>query len=392
LNTASTSQSVTITNTDAASTLNLTTPVATGDFQVVQLSGSCGVLLAPSSSCVVGVTFTPTASGPRTGTLSVSTNAPSLPVIQVSLTGTGAPAVVPTGIISLAFVSPATGNFGNQTVGTTGAAETVTLSNTAAAALSVTNIAVVPAVTGNTDFAITPGSGSCATAFPFNLAAGASCSIQVTFTPSASGLESATLQVTGSSSNSPQSVALTGTGMAAGTGGTDFNITPNNFSGGVSVIQGGTASYPMSVAPVGAYSGTVTFTVTGLPTGSSWSVSPNPLTLNGATQTVTLYVNTSGGSGSAAKSVSPRLAPRSIFLALLPFSMVGILLMGNKRRGIWLVFGLLLLCLLLGMVGCGGGSSKSGLAAGSYNFTLVGTSSGGAEVQNIPLQLVVNQQ
>jgi hypothetical protein len=44
------------------------------------------------------------------------------------------------------------------------------------------------------------------------------------------------------------------------------------------------------------------------------------------------------------------------------------------------------------MVGCGGGSGKSGLAAGSYNFTLVGTSSGGAEVQNIPLQLVVNQQ
>jgi beta-propeller repeat-containing protein/centrosomal CEP192-like protein len=398
LNTASASQSVTITNTDTASTLDLTTPVATSGFQVVALSGSCGTTLAPSSSCVIGVTFTPTASGPLAGTLSVSTNAPSLPVIQVTLTGTGAAAVVPTGTISLAFVAPATGSFGPQTVGITSAAQTVTLTNTAATTLSVTGIAVIPAVTGNTDFGFGSG-GSCSSTLPFNLAANASCSIQVTFTPSVTGAESASLKVTGGSSNSPQSLALTGTGTAAGTGGSDFNVTPVNFSGGESVVQGGTASYALSVAPVGSYTGTVTFTVTGLPAGTTWSVSPNPLTLNGAAQpgsaqAVTLTVSTSGGSGSAARAVPPGSLQRSIFLALLPFSVMGMLLM-NKRRGMWLVLGLVLLCLLLGMVGCGGGSGSgsSGLAAGGpYSFTLVATSTGGAEVQNIPMQLVVSQQ
>jgi len=390
LNTASASKSVTITNTDQVSTLNLTTPVTTGSFQVVPLNGSCGVTLAPNSSCVIGVTFTPTASGPLAGTLSISTNAPSLPVIQVGLTGTGAAAVVPTGTISLAFVAPATGTFGNQTVGTTSAAETVTLSNTAATALSVTGIAVIPTVSGNTDFAIASGSGSCSSTFPFNLAAGASCAIQVTYTPSVTGLESASLQVTGGSANSPQSVAFTGTGIAAGTGGTDFNV---NGTGGVSVVQGGTATYALQVVPVNGYSGTVTFNVTGLPKGSSWAVScANPLTLNGSTQSISLTVNTSGGSGSSARAVPPQSGARAIFLALLPFSMMGMLFMNmNKRRGMWLALGLVLLCLLLGMVGCGGGGSSSGLSTGTYAFQLVATSSGG-EVQNIPLQLVVNQQ
>jgi hypothetical protein len=152
----------------------------------------------------------------------------------------------------------------------------------------------------------------------------------------------------------------------------------------------------LSVAPQNGFTGTVTFTCTGLPAGTTWSVSPNPLTMNGATASyVTVSVNTSGGSGGEAKSVAPQLVPKSIFLALLPFSMVGILLIKkNTRRGIWLVLGLLVLCLLFGMAGCGsgGGSSSSGVAPGAYQFTLTGTASGGTETLKVPLQLVVNQQ
>jgi len=56
------------------------------------------------------------------------------------------------------------------------------------------------------------------------------------------------------------------------------------------------------------------------------------------TKTATLYVTTNGGNGGAANSTPPRLFPRSIFLALLPFSVMGILLI-NRRRGVWLVLG-----------------------------------------------------
>ena len=208
------------------------------------------------------------------------------------------------------------------------------------------------------------------------------------FTPSSAVNESANLTVNGSASNSPLSLALTGTGTGGGSGGgPDFNITG---TGSVAVVQGGTAPYTLQVAPVNGYSGTVTFNVTGLPKGTSWSISSNPLTLNGAPQNVTLTVTTSGGSGSSARAVPPQSGSRAIFLALLPFSMLGMLFM-NKRRGMWLALGLVLLCLLLGMVGCGGGGGSSGVAAGGpYSFTLVATS--GGQVQNVPLQLVVSQQ
>ena len=105
--------------------------------------------------------------------------------------------------------------------------------------------------------------------------------------------------------------------------------------------------------------------------------------------TVTVTVNTNGGNGTTANA---RFGARSIFLALLPFSMMGILLI-NKKRGCWLALLLVVLCLLLGLVGCGAGSASStsgALAPGSYQVIVTATS--GANTQNIPLNLVVNKQ
>ncbi|MGC2210734.1 MAG: choice-of-anchor D domain-containing protein, partial [Candidatus Korobacteraceae bacterium] len=357
-----------------------------GDFTQ---TNNCGSQLAAGSSCVIDVTFKPSALNGRTASLVLTDNAANSPQ-SVALSGTGISA---SGTIQLAFVAPSTGAFGTQQVGIASAAQTATLSNTSATtALTVNSIAVVPQVTGNTDFAIVPstGAGVCSSTFPFVLAVNASCTIQVTFTPSTAVSESANLTVNGSASNSPVSLALSGTGTGGGSGGgPDFNISG---ASGESVVQGGTATYYLQVAPVTGYTGTITFNVTGLPKGSSWSVSPNPLNLNGATQTITLTVNTSGGNGSSARAVPPESGSRAIFLALLPFSMMGMLFM-NKRRGIWLALVLVVLCLVLGMVGCGGGSSSGGLAVGGpYSFNLVATSSGGTEVENVPLQLMVNQQ
>ncbi|WP_246143800.1 choice-of-anchor D domain-containing protein [Actinacidiphila oryziradicis] len=85
LNTTSSAQTVTVTNTGtaAATVSGITT---TGDFSQ---TNTCGTSIAASASCTVSVKFTPTASGNRTGNLSIASNA-SNGTTTVALTGTGA--------------------------------------------------------------------------------------------------------------------------------------------------------------------------------------------------------------------------------------------------------------------------------------------------------------
>ena len=58
----------------------------TGDFAQ---TNTCGTSIAAGASCTVSVTFTPTASGTRTGSLTIASNASNSPA-TVALTGTGA--------------------------------------------------------------------------------------------------------------------------------------------------------------------------------------------------------------------------------------------------------------------------------------------------------------
>lgn len=84
------------------------------------------------------------------------------------------------------------------------AAQTVTLTNTGSAALSISSIAIS---TGNyTEFSET---NTCGT----SVAAGANCAISVIFMPLLYGTRTSSLIVTDSASTSPQSVALSGMGM-----------------------------------------------------------------------------------------------------------------------------------------------------------------------------------
>jgi hypothetical protein len=99
-------------------------------------------------------------------------------------------------------VYPLSLNFGNQTVGTASAPLSTTLSNSGSTALSITSIAVTA---NNGSFAETNTCGS-------SLAAGATCSITLTWTPSAAGAMTGTIAITDTASNSPQTVTLTGTG------------------------------------------------------------------------------------------------------------------------------------------------------------------------------------
>jgi hypothetical protein len=210
-----TPQTVTLTNT-GIDPLTITGLAITGDFTQ---TNTCGASVAAGASCTISVTFTPTAPGTRTGTVSITDNAPGSPQI-VSLTGTASGPV--------ATLSAATISLGGQVVGTTSAAHTLTLTNSGTAALSITSIATTNGFTQ---------SNACAA----SLAAAASCTITVTFTPATAGEIRGILSITDNASGSPQQVMLSGTGQ-------DFAI---GISGTETVTAGHPAYYSLQIKPLG---------------------------------------------------------------------------------------------------------------------------------------------
>jgi hypothetical protein len=193
--TTSGGQSVTLRNTGSG-VVNITSFAITGtnagDFAQ---TNTCGNSVAAGGSCTISVTFTPLASGSRTASLSIADNASGSPQ-TASLSGTGTvPAV---------SLSPVSLSFGNQSVGTAGAAQTVTLTNNGSASLSISSIAVTGTNAG--DFSETNTCGS-------SVGAGGTCTISVTFTPTASGSRTASATITDNGSGSPQTVSLAGTGV-----------------------------------------------------------------------------------------------------------------------------------------------------------------------------------
>jgi hypothetical protein len=153
-------------------------------------TNTCGASIAPGASCTVSVTFSPTAIGSASGTLTLADNAGTQ---SVHLTGTGTAAVT---------VSPSTLSFGTLAVGDTSSPKPVTLNNHANVALSFSSIAT------SAGFAI--ASNTCGT----SIAAGANCTVGVTFTSTAIGAATGMLTFIDSAPNSPQTVSLTGTGSA----------------------------------------------------------------------------------------------------------------------------------------------------------------------------------
>ncbi len=251
--TASAPQTVTLTNPGGVA-LTVGTIAAGGDFTA---GNDCGTSLAAGASCTLTVTFTPTAAGNRTGTLTLNDSAANSPQ-TVSLQGTGIEP--PAALLS----SPAL-TFGSQAVGSGSAAITVALSNPGGAPLLISGI------TATGDFSAVNGCGT-------SLAPGAGCSIAVTFTPTAEGSRSGALNIQDNAAGSPQTVALDGTGIAAG-----LNLAPGslNFGGtavGASTSQGLTISNTgATTLHVSSLAGSGDFTVAGncaaIPAGAACSLS-----------------------------------------------------------------------------------------------------------------------
>ena len=156
-------------------------------------TSNCGISLAVAASCSITIKFTPSAPGSRPASLLISDNA--LPGLQsVPLSGTGvAPVSLTTQI-----------TFNSQLVGATSAALNASLQNNLSTAVTISSITIAGANPG--DFSYTTKCGT-------TLSKGSSCPISVRFSPTASGSRSATLLVSDSASNSPQTTTLTGTGF-----------------------------------------------------------------------------------------------------------------------------------------------------------------------------------
>jgi hypothetical protein len=200
INTPSKAQTFTLRNNELA-TLSISgisvTSSNASDF--APAGGTCGTApttLGPQSSCTILVALTPTMLGGETGSLTVTDNAAvaQYQTLASPLSGTG---------VAQATVTPTSLTFAKQSVGTTSAAKNVTLRNNLLTALTISSITFTGADPG--DFAETDTCDG-------SVAAQSSCTISVTFKPTATGTRTATLNVNDTANNSPQQVSLTGTG------------------------------------------------------------------------------------------------------------------------------------------------------------------------------------
>ena len=154
----------------------------------------CGGSLAKSASCTLSVTFTPSDTGSVKGSVAIATSGPGSPQI-IAVSGTGAAPVT---------VSPTSLSFSGQAVGTTSAPKTVTLTNGSGGTLTISSLVA------SGDFAATPsGSTPCGS----TVAAGATCTFSLTFTPNVKGSISGAVTVSDSAPLSPVLMKLTGTGQ-----------------------------------------------------------------------------------------------------------------------------------------------------------------------------------
>ncbi|MGC2173676.1 MAG: choice-of-anchor D domain-containing protein [Candidatus Sulfotelmatobacter sp.] len=230
--TSSAAQVVTVTNTGSA-TLNFTSTAILGADRLdwAPLSNKCGAHLLAGDSCNISATFTPQATGARSGTIQMVDNAANSPQV-VTVSGTGTAPAVSWSVPNLSF--------GTETVGETSASQTVTLTNTGTGTLNITSIAA------SGDYSQT---NHCSAP----IAPNGTCTVTVSFTPSAAWARMGTVAVTsnaiapplflsgmGSSggSISPSSQSLTFASQLIGSSSAAQSVTLTNTGSAAAAING----------------------------------------------------------------------------------------------------------------------------------------------------------
>ncbi len=201
------------------STLSLLAPSTSGAG--FSTTTTCASTLAAGESCLAEITFTPVSGGSATGQLTFGSNASGAPHV-VALTGSGLQAAG-------ALTATTSSDFGSLTLGSS-ANRAFTFNNTGDAPATGT----YATLTGTN---LTLSANTCGTqASPVTLAAGASCSMTVTYSPlSVGALSGAELSVTSSAGNSPSALSLTGTATSS-----SVVLNFNGTNGSTSFTDAGT--------------------------------------------------------------------------------------------------------------------------------------------------------
>ena len=270
-------------------------------------------------------------------------------------------------------------SFNSEVVGAPRASQTLTLTNTGEATLSISS------VNTSGDFSQTTNCGS-------SIGAGADCQITVTFSPTAGGVRTGTLTIVDNAPDSPQTITLTGIGA-------DFSVTAPNST--VTVRAGQTASYTLSIAATGGFSSLISLVCSGAPSQATCSVSPASLAPSGSTASnATVTVATTAPSQIALPfRRDPPKKPFCWVFAFFGLSLLMPLICRARRRTFSARDGLtaLVIAILLSGVSCGGGSNteakaQPGTPPGIYSLTLTATSASGSTTLEHTFNLTLKVQ
>ncbi len=381
--TTSAAQAVTIANVGTTN-VTITSIAASANFGE---TNACPTMLVTGtitgSSCTVNVTFTPTATGTLTGTVTVtytSTGSETPQTTTISLTGTG------TGGAATVTVTPSSLTFGSRAISTTSAPLSVMVTNTGTAAVNFTGLTTSGA--DAEDFSVplpTSGGGCSATG---SLAAGASCTINVLFTPQAAGARTATLLIADNATGSPQAVALSGTGVTATV---IITVAPGGSST-ATTVSGGTAYYGLMISGAPGVTGTVQLGCVPSSVLITCKVIPGTVVLNGTSVEVAFAIQTFCQGATTSTGLVPPVGGIGGGIGLLLASMMlgGAVWTFRRNRRVALTFATLLL-VALGSAACNSLPSgpNGATPAGSYSLSLTTTLNG--QTQTLPnfLTLVV---
>ena len=278
----SASQTVTISANGSVALSGMTFTTTAGSGYTAQ-AGTCGTTLKKDGSCTELIVFDPTTVGYQTANLTVATTTQYVSPATVFLTGTG----ISPGQIQ---PSPTQMNFGSVLVGQTSAVNTLTITNGGGSSLT----ALAITVSGN--FSMTQN--TC----PATLAAGANCTVGVTFTPTQSGQSSGTLNITTTAQGATnQSLSLSGYGLTSGS----LTLSPSSENFGTQTLDQPSGALPFTLTNTGGGAAAgLSLTTTGNFSISSQTTCGSSLAGGASCKVYVIFTPTTVGSQSGQLQIS----------------------------------------------------------------------------------------